>query len=299
MTAALAQYSHQRRPSEARFASTYEAEAIAAIAVRCLLRELETWPKPGLVSHVDSGSHSDMSFDTFQRSAAAIQPYFHALAAAGAEGCGMGRLRIIGLEAEFAMFAATEGVNTHRGAIFGLGLLCAAAGTKASGLVDPVIPLGEVVTKLWGRNILDGPVLLHSHGGTARRIHGAGGARAEAAQGFPSVYEIGLPALQQGAMMAPCDLEAARVQACFALIAALEDTNLLHRGGLSGLRYAQCAARGFLDDGGVGTRNWRERASAVHQSFIARRLSPGGSADLLAMTLFIQARDAESLSCRT
>ena len=266
MTAALAQHSQQIRPSEARFANVYEAEAIAAIAVRCLLREVETWPKPGLVSHVDSGSHSDMNFGTFQRSAAAIKPYLHALAEAGAEGCGMGRLRIIGLEAEAAMFAATGGVNTHRGAIFGLGLLCAAAGAKARGLADPTMQLGDVVVRLWGRNILDGPVLLHSHGGEARRHYGAGGARADAAQGFPNVYEIGLPALQWGALIAPGDTEAARV---------------------------------FLDDGGVGTRNWRERANVVHQSFVTRRLSPGGSADLLAMTLFIQACEAEFLSCRT
>ena len=107
----------------------------------------------------------------------------------------------------------------------------------------------------------------------------------EAAHGFPSVYEIGLPALRRAALIAPGDGEAARVQACFALIAALEDTNLLHRGGLSGLHYAQQAARRFLDDGGVGTRDWRERAQYVHRAFVARRLSPGGSADLLAMTL--------------
>jgi triphosphoribosyl-dephospho-CoA synthase len=236
-----------------------------------------------------------MNFGTFQRSAAAIRPYLHALAEAGAKGCGMARLRIIGLEAETAMFAATGGVNTHRGAIFGLGLLCAAAGAKAGGLADPTMPLGDVVMRLWGRNILDGPVLLHSHGGKARRIYGAGGARAEAAQGFPSVYEIGLPALQWGALVAPGDTEAARVQACFALIASLEDTNLLHRGGMSGLRYAQCAARVFLDDGGVSTCDWQERARVVHQSFVTRGLSPGGSADLLAMTLFVQACETESL----
>jgi triphosphoribosyl-dephospho-CoA synthase len=100
-------------------------------------------------------------------------------------------------------------------------------------------------------------------------------------------------------LIAPGDTEAARVQACFALIASLEDTNLLHRGGMSGLRYAQCAARGFLDEGGVATRNWRKRANVVHQSFIARRLSPGGSADLLAMSLFIQACETGPLSCCT
>jgi triphosphoribosyl-dephospho-CoA synthase len=298
MTVALARHSHQSGPPEARFANVYEAEAIAAIAVQCLLRELETWPKPGLVSHVDSGSHSDMNFGTFQRSVAAIKPYLHALTEAGAKGRGMGRLRIIGLEAEAAMFAATGGINTHRGAIFGLGLLCAAAGARAAGRTHPAMPLGAVVSRLWGSDILDGPVLLHSHGGGARRRYGAGGARLEAAQGFPSVYQIGLPALKWGAVVAPDDAEAARVQACFALIAALEDTNLLHRAGLSGLRFAQRAARSFLDGGGVGQLDWRERASIVHRSFVARRLSPGGSADLLAMTLFIQACEAELFSCR-
>jgi triphosphoribosyl-dephospho-CoA synthase len=298
MTTALALRSQQDRPSEARFADVREAAAIAAIAVRCLLRELETWPKPGLVSPIDSGSHSDMDAGTFRRSAAAIHPYLQALAEAGAQGCGMGRLRVIGLEAEAAMFAATAGINTHRGAIFGLGLLCAAAGAKSGGRADPAIPLGAVVARLWGSNILDGPLLLHSHGGTARRHYGAGGARLEAAQGFPSAYEIGLPALNWGAVIAPDDPEAARVQACFALIAALEDTNLLHRAGLPGLCFAQHAARGFLDDGGVGQRDWRERANIVHQSFVARRLSPGGSADLLAMSLFVQGCETELSRCR-
>jgi triphosphoribosyl-dephospho-CoA synthase len=294
MTTALALRSHQNRPSEARLASVHEAGAIAGIAVRCLLRELETWPKPGLVSPIDSGSHSDMAAGTCSRSAAAILPYLHALAKAGAQGYGMGRLRIIGLEAEAAMFAATGGVKTHRGAIFGLGLLCAAAGAKAAGRADSRMPLGAVVAALWGSNILDGPVLLHSHGGNARRCYGAGGARLEAAQGFPGIYGIGLPALKSGALIAAGDAEAARVHACFALIATLEDTNLLHRGGLSGLRFAQRAARTFLDDGGVSTCDWRERANLVHQSFVKRRLSPGGSADLLAMSLFVQACEAES-----
>lgn len=276
----------------------HDAEAIAAIATRCLLDELETWPKPGLVSHLDAGSHSDMDAATFRRSATAIQPYFHALAQAGSLGWGMPRLKIIGLEAEAAMFAATAGINTHRGAIFGLGLLCAAAGAAASGRIDCATPLGVAVAQLWGRDILDGPALHDSHGGGAFRRYGAGGARSEAAQGFPSVYRVGLPALQRGTLLAPGDAEAARVQACFALIAILQDTNLLHRGGLSGLSYAQHAARGFLDDGGVGTPDWRQRANVVHQSFVTRRLSPGGSADLLAMSLFAQACEAKAASSR-
>jgi triphosphoribosyl-dephospho-CoA synthase len=266
------------------------ARKISETAHDCLILELETWPKPGLVSHVDAGSHRDMNANTLRASAAAITPCFAALAEAGARGCRMERLRIIGLEAELAMLEATHGVNTHRGAIFGLGLLCAAAGARTGGWVDPGLSLGAVVSLLWGDRILDGPVLLHSHGQAARRRYGAGGARVEAALGFPSVYGLGLPALRIAARKALDDPEAARVEACFKLIANAEDTNLLHRGGRAGLSFARAAAQRFLDDGGVGQPDWRERARSVHESFVARWLSPGGSADLLAMTLFVHAR---------
>jgi triphosphoribosyl-dephospho-CoA synthase len=291
MTAALARGAERAYPSQAQAPCLRDAGAIAASAVHCLLLELETWPKPGLVSHVDRGSHHDMDADTFRASAAAIAPYLQALAEAGANGYRMGRLRVIGLDAEAAMLGATSGVNTHRGAIFGLGLLCAAAGARAGGRIDPALSLGAAVAQLWGGAICDGPVLLHSHGSKARRRFGAGGARIEAARGFPSVYDIGLPALRRGALYAPGDAEAARVEACFALIAALEDTNLLHRGGLAGLRFARRATRTFLAEGGVSQADWRARALSVHASFVARRLSPGGSADLLAMTLFVAANE--------
>lgn len=269
----------------------FGARAIADSAVRCLLLELETWPKPGLVSHIDNGSHKDMNAGTFRASAKAIEPYLIALSDAGAAGCGMGRLRVIGIEAEAAMLAATGGINTHRGAIFGLGLLCAAAGARQGGWADPVTPLGRVVCKLWGDEIASGPIPLHSHGEQARRRFGAGGARMEAVRGFPSVYRVGLPALRRGLRLAPRDSEAARVETCFALIAAVEDTNLLHRRGIDGLRYAQETTRRFIDDGGVGHPDWRTRAKAVHQEFVTRWLSPGGSADLLAMTLFVEANE--------
>jgi len=292
MTTALARVPNHETVNEFR-RQTVEADLIATTAHRCLLLELDTWPKPGLVSHVDCGSHSDMTATMFRASATAITPYFRELALAGADGSPMGRLRVIGLEAEAAMFVATSGVNTHRGAIFGLGLLCAAAGARAGGRILPELSLGQVVTQMWGPDIIDGPILLHSHGGGARRRFGAGGARLEAAQGFPCVYEVGLPALRRGALKAPGDSEAARVEACFSLIAALEDTNLLHRGGLPGLRFAQRTAQRFLDEGGIGKSDWPERARSVHARFVSRWLSPGGSADLLAMSLFIEAVEGQ------
>lgn len=269
-------------------ATTAARHAIADLAVACLELEVRTFPKPGLVSHVDRGSHDDMDARTFRRSAAALHPWFTALSDAGARGAGMEDLRGIGVAAEAAMLAATGGVNTHRGAIFGLGLLCAAAGAARTwpGSDGRATPLGAVVARRWSAGILRGAVHAGSHGQRARRRYGAGGARLEAALGFPSVYDVALPALRSATG------EAARVQACFALIAEVEDTNLLHRGGAGGLRFARRTARAFLDRGGVARADWRERARAVHRAFVARRLSPGGSADLLAMSLFVDALEA-------
>jgi triphosphoribosyl-dephospho-CoA synthase len=109
---------------------------IAAAAVRALLEELATWPKPGLVSHVDNGSHDDMDAAMLQRSAEVLGPFFEELAQAGSDHDSMASLRAIGLRAEVSMLTATGGVNTHRGTIFGLGLLCAAAGLKAARSLD-------------------------------------------------------------------------------------------------------------------------------------------------------------------
>jgi triphosphoribosyl-dephospho-CoA synthase len=266
------------------------AERFGRLAALCLKLEVETFPKPGLVSHVDNGSHGDMDAELLCRSADTLTPFFRDLAVAGATGAGMDRLRAIGIAAERAMLEATGGVNTHRGAIFGLGLLCAAAGyRKVLGIGKP---LGRLVAERWGEAILSGPVYLRSHGAMANRRYGAGGASAEAAFGFPSVYELAIPALQTGRKLARHDEEAVRIQGCMTLIATVVDTNLLHRGGAGGLSFAQASASAFLARGGVGCAGWRERALEIHRAFVARNLSPGGSADLLAMALFVERLEA-------
>ncbi len=256
------------------------------------MEELATWPKPGLVSWVDTGAHDDMDASTFERSTDAITPFLAMLAEAGAAGAGMNALRAIGRDAEAAMLSATSGVNTHRGAIFGLGLLCAAAGWRWATAPGIGANLGRIVASRWGSAIVDGPVLLHSHGQRARRLHGAGGATGEAGTGFPTAYEIGVPALDRGLRRDPGDLNAARVEAVFSLIASVEDTNLLHRGGAAGLAFARQSAQAFLDAGGVACPDWEARAQAVHREFVARRLSPGGTADLLTISLFVRRMDA-------
>lgn len=259
---------------------------IATLAHRALIDELETWPKPGLVSPVDSGSHRDMDVDTLRCSAAAILPFFAELARAGAGEAPLRDLRRIGLAAEAAMLAATGGVNAHRGAIFSLGLIAAAAG-RTGQAPSSAEAAAELVGALWGKEIAQVPTSPVSHGGQAARRYGVGGAAAEAAAGFPTVRALGLPALRRARELAPGDRQAARVQCLFALMAELDDTNLLHRGGVEGLRFARLSAQQFLEAGGVGAEGWRERAVALHRAFVADRLSPGGSADLLAVTLFL------------
>ncbi|MCQ8242473.1 triphosphoribosyl-dephospho-CoA synthase MdcB [Rhizosaccharibacter radicis] len=257
---------------------------IGELAHRALLLELRCFPKPGLVSHIDSGSHQDMDAACFEASAAAIRPFLSALACAGHEGADMPALRVIGMAAERAMMAATGGVNTHRGAIFGLGLLCAAAGVATE---RGPAHLGDVVAARWGDAIRGGPVPPRSHGTTALRRYGIGGAREQAAKGFPLLYAHGLPAWREGCRLGGGDDEAARLHCFFALMAVLPDTTLLHRGGMEGLLFAQGQARRFLDAGGVGRPGWRQDARAMHRLFVERSLSGGGCADMLAMTLFV------------
>ena len=259
---------------------------IADLAYCALIRELETWPKPGLVSPVDSGSHRDMDADTLRRSAEAVAPFFAQLVRAGAASARLSDLRQIGLAAEAAMLAATGGINAHRGAIFSLGLIAAAEG-KGAPIAISAEARAARVGELWGSEIGHAPLSPISHGGRAARRYGVGGAGAEAAAGFPSVRAFGLPALRLGRHLAPEDEEAARVQCLFALMAELDDTNLLHRGGVEGLALAQDAARAFLHRGGVGASGWRDEAVSLHHAFVERNLSPGGSADLLAVTLFL------------
>jgi triphosphoribosyl-dephospho-CoA synthase len=263
-----------------------DAVAIGRLASACLKLEVATYPKPGLVSHVDAGAHEDMDAPLMYRSAASLTPYFIELARAGADGARMAELRSIGIAAERAMMAATGGVNAHRGAIFGMGLLSAAAGFRDA--FDVAGTLGAIIAQEWGDEILRGPGAVDSHGAFVLRHFKAGGARKEAASGFPSIYACALPALIEGESLRPRDPEAARVHALMRLIATVDDTNLLYRGGADALDFARNQASSFMERGGVGVPDWRTNAIVMHRAFVARRLSPGGCADLLAMTLFVR-----------
>jgi triphosphoribosyl-dephospho-CoA synthase len=125
-----------------------------------------------------------------------------------------------------------------------------------------------------------------SNGQRAARRFGLRSAGDEAAQAFPVLFDVTLPALQ-AALQAGAGDRAARVQALFATMAELDDTNCVHRGGIDGLRFVQASASQFLQAGGVLQTGWLQHARAIHAAFVARRLSPGGSADVLASACWV------------
>jgi triphosphoribosyl-dephospho-CoA synthase len=264
------------------------ARAIGGAALAALREELRTAPKPGLVGPGDPGAHADMDERTFAASLRALRSFFPAAARGGLADVPFSALRELGVAAERRMLAATGGVNTHRGAIFPLGLLAAAAGRLAAGGARPEPgALRETVHGSYGAAIRrELPRVAASHGTAVWRRHGVGGARAEAAAGFPHLFDVALPALVS-ALDRGADRRAAAVGCLMSAVAVLPDTNLLHRAGPRGLAFARSSARAFLAAGGVHRPGWEEEARAIHRAFVARRLSPGGSADLLAAALFV------------
>lgn len=265
-----------------------EAWRIGRAAVRALYDELALNPKPGLVSPLDNGAHRDMTMATFMRSLFALRSYFPRIAAAGAAGASFEGLRALGLAAERRMLAATGGINTHRGAVFNLGLLAAASGRAAAlGIARTPENVCRMVASLWGGGIMGAaPTLPSSNGLRAVNLHGVSGARGQAAAAYPALTGAALPAMRK-ALAAGASREAGHVQALFAVMAVLDDTNLLHRGGPAGLAFVREAAAAFLGRGGVLADGWRDDALAIHRACIARNLSPGGAADLLAAAIFL------------
>lgn len=280
---------------------------IGRLAVAALHQELVLHPKPGLVSLVDTGAHDDMDATTFLRSLFALRRYFQDIAEAGMAGAPFAELQRLGIAAEARMLKATGGINTHRGAIFCIGLLAAAAGARmARGGSLAADALAGTVLDQWGDALAATAVAATSGTATATAAssaapdsHGrrmvarfrARGAREEVLAGFPTLTRVAAPTLA-ATLAAVGSVERARVETLFSVMATLDDTNLLHRGGVAGLGFVRAEAAAFLAAGGVRHPHWRARALALHRACIARHLSPGGSADVLAAAIFVHALDA-------
>jgi triphosphoribosyl-dephospho-CoA synthase len=268
--------------------SPQQSRRLGALAFQALIAEAELTPKPGLVDRRGSGAHSDLSLDLMRRSATVLEPFFADMASA-AEGRVPDRdlraeLAAIGRDAECAMYKATEGANSHKGAIWILGLLVAGAARKSGQTACEIAAGAAGIAHFPDRGGLN----IVTHGDMVRNRYGVGGARGEACRGFPHVLRFGLPTLRQK-RKAGFREEVCRLDALLAIVAQLDDTCLLYRGGIEALHVAQARARAVLLAGGYGASRGRMKACDLDREFSARRISPGGSADLLAATIFLDA----------
>ncbi len=272
--------------------ATADQKRIAELAHESLLDELNTTPKPGLVDRRNCGSHGDMDLSTFTASAAALKPYFaqcvkigQDTAHASPESC-FWQLRQAGLEAEKAMYRATGGVNTHKGAVYIMGLLCGSIGR----LWKPEVPFSGIAPTLAQCSqigqfaMADFAAMTGVTAGEQLYLEkGLTGIRGEAAAGFPAIGNIALPVYTE-ALRRGLSMNDAAAITLLHLIMQVEDTNLYHRGGNLGATYAKDIVRELIQKSPWPTMQQLEELDDI---FILRNLSPGGCADLLAATCFL------------
>lgn len=264
------------------------AERLADLAVDALIDEADLSPKPALVDRRSSGAHKDLHLGLMHASALSLWPAFKEMAEAAIEIGEIGQplreaIGRIGREGEVAMMRTTGGVNTHRGAIWALGLLVTAAALDASDLSPAGLGLRAGCLALIEDR--DQPVS-NSHGAQVARKFGAMGAREQAQMGFPAVTQTGLPQLQKSRATGHGE-QNARLDALLAIMTTLSDTCVLYRAGEQGLQAMQHGAQKVLDAGGSATLSGRRALHELDQHLLSLNASPGGAADLLAACLFV------------
>lgn len=246
---------------------------VADLAERALRLELDTTPKPGLVDRRDNGAHKDMDYALMSKSISALRPYLTRLAVESAKDIDPAKIKEIGIEAEKAMLKATGGVNTHKGALFCIGLSVAAASNLASatGSVQ-AYSFKELVS----RAASEIPAAQGTHGAEAKRSFKVGGALENARGAYPELFSDWLPyylSLEGDPFRCHKTL--------LHIMTTLDDTNILHRRGTEGLARAKSEAARLLEDFS------ESGLSSLNKDFIRENISPGGSADMLSLTIFI------------
>jgi triphosphoribosyl-dephospho-CoA synthase len=261
------------------------ATSLASLAVRALIEEAELTPKPALVDRRGPGAHADLSLRLMRCSARALRSGFELMALASFRQIPSQLLReelgAIGRWAEQSMLLTTGGANTHRGAIWTLGLLVSAAAMGANSPYAVAYQARQLACLPdWSAP------KQQSNGSRVIQRYQVSGARGEAQTGFPHVITIGLPTLHRSRQEGSSETHA-RLDALLAIMASLDDTCLLHRGGLAALNRAQTGAAAVFAAGGTATVQGWKLLQQLDRDLLALNASPGGSADLLAATLFL------------
>lgn len=275
----------------------YIDNRVAESCIYALLTEMCVTPKPGLVDLFNNGAHNDMDFVTFLRSIASISPYFSDFAKVGFNLDGIDEttlnvIRPLGIECEKAMFRATHGVNTHKGAIFSLGILATAAGycyKNFGGFYTERIC--DIAGNMAGASVKDFLATTNTDTITAgQRLYieyGIRGIRGEAASGFSSVRKHALPVMRKVFSHGGFRDNDVYLHALLHLMAEVEDTNVISRGGLEALNYVKESAKNVLSMGGALTPEGMKEIYRMDEEFIRRNISPGGSADLLSVAIML------------
>ncbi len=254
---------------------------MAFLAERALLRELDTPLKPGLVGPDSTGAHRDMNYAIMRKGIAAIRPFFPRMAMAGTPE----ELRQLGIDVEKAMLAATGGVNTHRGAIFALGLALSAAGKLSVRRMENadnerfmkncLIDFSQSICRK-SLNESELHSTAPSHGAKAVREFGVKGARDLACEGYKPLFEDWLPYYRG------CHFERSReICTLLRIMATLDDTCVIHRVGYDRAMEVKGEARALADCFEM------DRLKEMCVRYAAEGISPGGAADMLALTIFI------------
>lgn len=270
---------------------------IGHLASMALQAELDTTPKPGLVDRNDNGAHRDMDHALMQRSIQALHPYFVRLAQLGFNGKQPCHDEIvnIGIEAELEMFKVTGGVNTHKGALFSIGLAAVALAGEAFCRITQAERCGTMayddVNSKQIQSLSNSiaslarlfPDTNGTHGSKAKANNILKGALDNARDGYTQLFKAWLPfyidriaegdnyALHKTLLRIMCDLD---------------DTNIVYRTSMETMQEVKTEARQMLDTS-RNIVNFEAALQAMNTDYIHRNISPGGSADMLSLVVFL------------
>lgn len=269
---------------------------LARMATRALYFEVKAYPKPGLVSFIDSGAHHDMNGEIFYRSLFTLRHYFYHISKKGLITDSFDELKQIAVEAEQRMLERTFGVNTHRGAIFSLGLICVSV-MRLAQKKESFTPTDVHVQLLsdWPIHLKNHTGNPDSHGSLVRQKYKVIDATQMAIQGYAPIFQL-LPDFIE-LFIETHSLDTACLFAYAALLMSVDDTNILYKKGKIGLDYAKCKINGLLAISCLQTR--RKKALDIHRLFSELGISPGGVADLIGVLLFLGQLFCNSLRAYT
>lgn len=273
---------------------------LATLATKAVLYEVSLSPKPGLVDGYNNGAHRDMTFYHFIDSAFALQPFFEAYLTLGYEFDDtdltklFDNLRQKGQQAEQAMFAATKQVNTHKGLNFAYAIILGAMGyhLKKSFKITPVdFPkifsyVQAMTSPLVERDLFNlTEATAQSYGEKLYVRYGIQGPRGEAAQGYPHLINLALPYIQKR-RLSGIDDETIYLEVLLLLMSTVEDGNIINRGGIEAWQQVKKEAKNLFAQQ-LATDELRQALIAFDHELTERYLSPGGSADLLSLSIFL------------